>query len=105
MEGFPLFVITISLWRKWRKDAQQYRQDAIHLSATSEVDALLEIKQSFIRRSESEFSLGLNRSTSIDVHLSEFGELCQSGKAVVWSLTGSAILCSLVGSFLLFSKK
>jgi hypothetical protein len=47
-------------------------------------------------RAESEMSLGLNRSESINDHLSELGEFCQTGQIIGKALTYSIGFASLL---------
>lgn len=59
------------------------------------------IRMKSIPRVDSEFSLGLNRSDSIGMHLSEYGELCQSGQ---WAVLGLKSVGITVVGYLAISK-
>lgn len=47
-------------------------------------------------RSDSEFSLGLNKSESVDRMLSELGELCQAGQVVLQALRVASVGVAVV---------
>ncbi len=57
-------------------------------------------EQGNIRRNDSEFSLGLSRSVSINRELSEFGKLCDSGQ--IFITVSSIGIRMALGSFIVY---
>ncbi len=99
MEGFSVFAVSIVFWLKSR---QAYHdtitsQVGSQSKPSNHVEELIKVKSN-IPRVESEFSLGLNRSESIDEKLMEFGELCSSGQWAIWGFKYAAGLIAAYGA-------
>ncbi len=71
---------------------KQLSKDRVGNISTNSISSLVHSKANGIPRVESEFSLGLNRSESINEHLMEYGELCAGGQIAVSILKYTATL-------------
>lgn len=67
-------------------------KDRVGNISTNSISSLVHSKANGIPRVESEFSLGLNRSDSINEHLMEYGELCAGGQIAISILKYTATL-------------
>lgn len=71
--------------------AAKYKKSTSHVCFTAATLANVPSAASSMPRNESEYSLGLNKSESVDRMLNEMGELCQSGQVAVMAAKYVAI--------------
>ena len=72
-----------------------YRSSCSDQNNSEGSDEDMNIKTSGMKRTDSEYSLGLNKSESVEKNLNELGSLCQSGQIIV--LFGKSRMMILAG--------
>lgn len=64
-----------------------------------------EKEKKVIKRTGSEFSLGLSRNSSFIDNINELGELCNTGRYAVYVLKGTFLLTvTTIGTFIIYKR-
>ncbi len=92
--GFASFVVSASVYTTFRAYFGSSDSNFTIDNISSRQNATV------LRRNESEFSLGLSRSMSVNKDLTEFGKMCDSGQ--IFMMVATMTFRVSLGSFLAY---